>query len=272
MSQDRHEQERANWLLAHDAGWHMADRRMANKLKMRAVAKSRSKAGAAESAHHESQLRWIGSRFIARGENEKERFFRLVWLGVGLAVLILTIGPALALSWLCYVVGTHVALSRGGVPHRAPWFIAAVVAAVAGGIANAAIGFVSPFGVIAWPPQLVIYLPVALRMGLWIQVTLALVLTAWHLRRHGWPGVSSKKPTKGPSLGIPKGTAVETSTPAYTTTTTAADTAPVSSDTDEEPAAPTLSILPPTPPFEEDDEIDEIEPEYPTQNEHSTSR
>lgn len=196
---DRHELTRAKWLLAHEAGWHLSDRRMANALKRRASQKNRASAGAAESAHHEGRIKWIGSRFVLRGDDSSERMWRVLALGIGFVVGGFVAGPALLVSVCCYTVTVEVALRRGRVPRLSPWLIAATAAAAIGVVVWVITGMPAPVWFTLWFPTMHIWIP----FYLFLQIVGGLLLTGWQVRRHGWPGVIVKDSPEAPKLTAP---------------------------------------------------------------------
>ncbi|WDH78254.1 hypothetical protein PTQ19_12105 [Microbacterium esteraromaticum] len=202
MSIDHHELERANWLLAHGASWHMADRRMAQRLKRRAGELARREAGASESAHHESTIHWAGARFIARGEDSSDKFYRglLLWFVIIPAVAV-TVGPALLVSEVLHRLTTRMLLSRGRIPQQAPWYLAAIIT-LAIGVAAWLIAFrAEPLAeLIVWPQTgvEVNWMPVVVLVGAG-QLTILLATTGWQARRYGWPGVVVRKLSGLPS-------------------------------------------------------------------------
>lgn len=209
LAVDRHEKTRANWLLANEATWTMADRRMANELQRRAAKKDHAESGAADSAHHEGRIPWIGARWIARGDDQSEKGYRAVFVyAVALPLIAALIGPALALSAVLYFVTTLVLLQETRLPRKVawlqgqriprawPWLVAAAVTAVAGALILdiGSVATVSPAFVVdvAWDRVVMLCLV--------SQLVLALALVGWTIRRHGWPGVSRKTALRTPSI------------------------------------------------------------------------
>ena len=142
---ERYEKVRADWLLANEARWHLSDRRMAHELKRAAAKKDRAATGAAESSHHEGQIKPIASRFIAAGEDSKEKMLRAVFLALFiLPTLVFWIGPALALSYGLYALDTERRLKQGRVPELKQWFLAAGATAAASWIGETAIVWPKP--------------------------------------------------------------------------------------------------------------------------------
>lgn len=199
----RWEKERADWLLSHELSWTLSDRRMANKLKRRAAQLDRKEAGAAESSFHEGQIPWVGSRFIAHGEDPKEKAFRFLTLTVliipGLA---LVAGPAMALAKGFYGICWW-ALPQKGLALRVwPWLVTASVTAVVGFVA---VGFEGRwlYGSV-YPPSIQIDYSVFWPVYGWLQVNLAMLLTAARVRHGGWPGVKKRGSTKLPTMPTAK--------------------------------------------------------------------
>lgn len=245
---DRHERARADWLLAHEAGWHLSDRRMATELKRRAAQKDRAGAGAIESSHHEGRIKPIHARFIAGGEDSKERMARGCFLVlIALPTLAVGLGPALALSTVAYGATTEARLKKGAVPTRAPWLIAAAVAAAVGALIALLFRSLITVATVTFYPSLTVevhWTSVWLVYG-WTQLVLGLVLTAWQIRRHGWPGVTIKRAPK--LLVVPE-----------------ASEAPMPSDTSDSTGAaeraagsPALPVIPEPVEWEDEDDFDD---------------
>lgn len=204
---ERYEKVRADWLLAHEASWHLSDRRMANELKRRAANKDRAAAGAAESSHHEGKIKPIASRFVAGGEDSKERGLRALFLVLFiLPTLVVWIGPALAISNAAYAVDTERRLKQGRVPERRQWCLAAAAVLGAGALFAVVARFVAlrlitVATVTYWPSlTLDVHWTTVGLIYLWSQVVLGLLLAAWQVRRHGWPGVVIKTGAKTPEV------------------------------------------------------------------------
>lgn len=190
---ERHERVRADWLLAHEATWHLGDRRMAEELRRAAATKERAAAGAAESSHHEARIKPLHARFVAGGEEAKEKAARgcLLFAAI-IPALALTVGPALALSQAVYTSTTERQLRRGSVPVRRPWLIGAAAMAAIGLAVGVLFPDVYTLAVARFYPETTLRIQ-WLRLGLlygWWQVALGLALVAWQVRRHGWPGVT----------------------------------------------------------------------------------
>lgn len=205
---ERYEKVRADWLLAHELSWTLSDRRMANELKRRAARKDLNAAGAAESAHHEGKIKPIWSRFLAGGEDSKDKMFRGLFLvlfvipGVALGL-----GPALMLSQAAYKVTTDAQLTKGQVPTRRAWFIAGGALAAVGAVLALLFPSLIVIATARFYPDITLDVhwgQIALVYG-FVQVVLALLLTGWEIRRHGWPGVTVKTESKLPE--VPKGDA-----------------------------------------------------------------
>lgn len=192
VSIERYERQRADWLLQHEASWHLSDRRMANALKRAAAEKTRASTGAAESSHHEGQIKPICSRFIAAGEDAKDRVARAIVLSLIIVPTVaITAGPALGLSQAVYTGVTESLLRHGRVPQRRPWLIAGALVAAVGALVGLLVPALTTVASVSFWPRIVVdvhWLRIALLYG-WSQVSLGLVLTAWQIRRHGWPGV-----------------------------------------------------------------------------------
>lgn len=255
---ERYEKVRADWLLAHEASWHMSDRRMANELKRRAAQKDRSAAGAAESSHHEGQIKPIASRFVAGGEDSKETMARGCFLVLFVVPAVLVgLGPALAVSHGAYAVTTETRLQGGKVPTRTPWLITAAALAAVGAIIALVVPSLLTVATMSYYPRWVIdvhWAHVGLVYG-WLQLVLGLALTAWQIRRHGWPGVTVKSSPKTP--GVPDlPTARTASRPTGTKAPKAEAAAP------KAPAIPRVPAMPTGPGNAEyDDEAPEFDDE-----------
>ncbi|WP_432789368.1 hypothetical protein QYM46_13655 [Brevibacterium sp. K11IcPPYGO002] len=249
---ERYEKVRADWLLAHEASWHLSDRRMANELKRIAAKKERTAAGAAESSHHEGRIKPIASRFIAAGEDSKERGLRALFLVFFiLPTLVVWIGPALVISHAAYSVDTGRRLKQRRVPERRQWYLAAAAVFGAGALFAVVARFVTlnlitVAEITYWPSlTLDVHWTTVGLIYLWAQVVLGLLLAAWQIRRHGWPGVVIKTGAKTPEVPATPRTPVAPAVP----------TAPKSVGTDEitaeepdgEPAAPKTPAAPMVP-------------------------
>lgn len=213
MRGDRYEKVRADWLLAHEASWHMSDRRMATQLSKRAAQKDRSAAGATESSHHEGQIKPLMVRFMARGEDNKETMFRYVFVGaVAVPALVLVAGPALVASMALYGLASTWLLKLKRAPRSWPWLLAALLVGVGGWLLVRPSVFLS---ITPWPLSVDLDGARFLASYGLMQGILTLLLTAWQVRRHGWPGVKIKGKPKtpkvptlvGPSLSTPVATA-----------------------------------------------------------------
>src|SRR5699024_1059596 len=257
---ERYEKVRANWLLANEMSWTLADRRMANELKSRAARKDLSTAGAAESSHHEGKIKPIWSRFLAAGEDSKERMFRSLFLVLFIVPgVLLGLGPALLASQTAYKMTTEAHLRKGQVPKRRAWFIAGAAVAVAGVVLGLLIPSLVTVATARFYPDIILTVHwdhIGLIYG-WAQVTLSLLLTGWEIRRHGWPGVTIKGESKLPTLTgasevptVPEGTPPE----ADPETREADDEAPL-------PKVPTIPVAPIDAVIEEA-EADDQEPEF----------
>lgn len=200
---NRHERVRADWLLAHEAHWHLSDRRMANDLKRRAAQKSNKDAGAADSSFHEGRIKPLHARFVAGGEDSKETMARACFLALIIVpTVVLATGPALGFSLVAYHATTETALKRGHVPQCRPWLFAAAGAAVLGVIAALIFRSLLVVATAHYYPTItfaVHWSNVGLVYG-WSQLVLGLLLTAWQIRRHGWPGVVHKGKPKPPMV------------------------------------------------------------------------
>lgn len=240
---ERYEKIRADWLLANEASWHLSDRRMANQLKRVAAKKERSAAGAAESSHHEGKIKPIVSRFIAGGEDSKERGLRTLFLVLFiLPTLVVWIGPALGISHGIYTVDTERRLKQGRVPSRKHWYLVAAAVVGAGALYAViarlfALQLITVATVTYWPSlTLDVHWTTVGLIYLWGQVVLGLLLAAWQIRRHGWPGVVIKTSAKTPDVPATPRVPVAPAVP----------TAPTSAGAEEEgePMAPKAPAVP----------------------------
>lgn len=210
MGADRYEKVRADWLLAHEASWHMSDRRMATQLKRKAAQKERSAAGAAESSHHEGQIKPLVSRFLARGEDAKETMYRQLFVGlVAVPTVVLWLGPALVVSMALYGLATTGLLKLKRVPSSWPWLVGAGLMAAGGWLLLRPSGFLS---ITPWPLAINFDGAGFLVSYGWMQATLGLLFTAWQVRRHGWPGVTIKGKPKTPGVPVAPSALIPTST------------------------------------------------------------
>ena len=185
---DRYESSRAAWLLEHEASWHMSDRRMADGLRRRAARKARGAAGSTETLHHQARIKPIISRFLSRSDEGGEAIWRMLAVLVMVPALALAIGPAVALSLAAYAGYSTAMLAAGRRPLGWPWLILAVVLAAISAL-------LVPYGSLL-RVEVIPYFNVHVateQIGtayLWVQGVLACVLTAWNVRRHGWPGAT----------------------------------------------------------------------------------
>lgn len=192
---ERHERVRADWLLHHKgSGFALSDQRMSNQLRKKAAEKDRTAVGAAESAHHEAQIKSFVSRWIAGGEDQTDRGGRSFWTIVLAAPVALALGPMLAVSKGLYTLSTEVVLRQmknnvQRIPKAIPWLLAALAVALVAGIATPML----PVKVIQPWPWKVSFEPMNFLIvyALW-QLAFGTLLTAWQVRRHGWPGVKVK--------------------------------------------------------------------------------
>lgn len=192
---ERHERVRADWLLHNKgSGFAMSDQRMSNELRREAAQKARAKAGAAESAHHEARIKSFASRWIAGGEDQTDRGGRMFWAVALAGPAALAFGPMLAVSAGLYKGSTEAVLRREKngaqqIPRAVPWLVAAAVVAVAAGAMTPLL----PVKIIQpWPWNVSYELGnLAIVYLLW-QLAFGVLLTAWQVRRHGWPGVKLK--------------------------------------------------------------------------------
>lgn len=192
---ERHERTRADWLLHHKgSGFALSDQRMSNQLRRRAAQKVRQSSGATESAHHEAQIKPLFVRLIAGGEDQTDKGGRMFGMVLASVPVALAFGPMLAISHGLYLSSTEYVLrqEKAGlqrIPKARSWLIAGVVMLIVAAIATPLL----PVRVIQpWPWQ-VLYEPVNMLFVylLW-QLGFGTLLTAWQVRRNGWPGVVLK--------------------------------------------------------------------------------
>lgn len=255
---ERYEKVRADWLLANEASWHLSDRRMANQLKRAAAKRERGESGAAESSHHEGQIKPIASRFIAGGEDSKERGLRTLFLGLFiLPAVAIWVGPALAISSVAYGVDAELRLKKGTVPTRTWWFVAAAAAAAIGVVIGLLYRPLITVATITYWPSIVldVHWTSVGAIYLWLQVVLGLLLGAWQVRRHGWPGVTVTQAATIPDM--PTSVAVPTVPEAPTVPALPVAAVETQSDGhDEGPAAPAVPAIPALPEIAELDDDD----------------
>lgn len=280
---ERYEKVRADWLLAHEASWHLSDRRMANELKRIAAKKERTAAGAAESPHHEGRIKPIVSRFIAAGEDSKERGLRALFLVFFiLPTLVVWIGPALVISHAAYSVDTERRLKQGRMPERRQWYLAAAAVLGAGALFAliarfVALRLITVAEITYWPSlALDVHWTTVGLIYLWSQVVLGLLLAAWQVRRHGWPGGVIKEGAKTPKIPATPVAPVAPTVPAVPTSAGGGKT--ITEDgADYEPAAPQAPLLPmiPEPPavaeFDDEPVFDDADPVFDDKNTENTT-
>ncbi|PFG69098.1 hypothetical protein B0O41_3949 [Propionibacteriaceae bacterium ES.041] len=265
---DRHEKVRADWLLAHEAHWHLSDRRMANDLKRRAAQKGTKDAGAADSSFHEGRIKPLHARFVAGGEDSKDTMARGCFLVLFIVPAVLVgAGPALAFSQAAYRTTTEAALKSGGVPRVKPWLVAAAGAAAAGVLAALVFRSLLVVATAHFYPSITVAVDWS-RVGMiygWSQLTLGLLLTAWQIRRHGWPGVVRKGTPKTP-VGRGRSTAPAASAAPARSASVARPEPSVQQDeasvAPARPKAPARSAQPDPPAIVEPDEVFDDEPVF----------
>lgn len=192
---ERHEKVRADWLLHHKgSGLPLSDQRMSNQLRKQATQKMRFAAGAAETAHHEAQVKPLISRWISGGEDQTDRGGRTFGLILLAAPIALAIGPMLAISTGLYSASTEALLKREKegaqcIPRAVPWLLAALALMIIAGVAT---GLLPVKTIQPWPWK-VSYEPVNfLVVYFFWQLAFGALLTSWQVRRHGWLGVTIK--------------------------------------------------------------------------------
>lgn len=203
--------ERGKWLRTNDFAWTLSDQRQANKLLRRAAALERKESGSAESSFQKAEIQWFPVRFVAHGDDAKEKLARIATLVLLVApAMVLLAGPAILLSKLIYAVLWL------GAPKIGPWALwswkqvawqwlgAAAVVGVGGYLLMGLFGLRQQWLYLEprFPLVFIEYGALAPQY-LWLQLTVALALMAWVIRCTGWPGVkwSSKSSTK---LGMPE--------------------------------------------------------------------
>lgn len=142
---------------------------------------------------NEAEIPWVGARFIAHGEDPKEKFFRCLTLAVVTVATLLLAGPAIIAAKVLYGLQWLLLPLKNKPLRRLPWYIAAGIAAVIGPFVVPIAWFVL---ITPWPPSVSIDREIAGPMYLWAQITLAFLLTGWRIRNGGWPGVKVAKKSK----------------------------------------------------------------------------
>lgn len=192
---ERHEKVRADWLLHRNgSGFALSDQRMSNQLRKKANERERKASGAAESAHHEAQIKSFVSRWVAGGEDQTDRGGRSFWVAVLAVPALLTIGPMLAISKGLHQGYTEMTLQRTKdniqqIPKALLWLVVAAAVLLVAGLLTP----LFPVRVIQPWPWNVSFEPVnfVVVYALW-QLAFGALLTSWQVRRHGWPGVVIK--------------------------------------------------------------------------------
>lgn len=195
--------ERGKWLRTNDFAWTLSDQRQANKLLRRAAALERKESGSAESSFQKAEIQWFPVRFVAHGDDAKEKLARIATLVLLVApAMVLLAGPAILLSKLIYAVLWL------GAPKIGPWALwswkqvawqwlgAAAVVGVGGYLLMGLFGLRQQWLYLEprFPLVFIDYWALAPQY-IWLQLTLALALMAWVIRCTGWPGV--KWPNRG---------------------------------------------------------------------------
>lgn len=251
-SVDRHEALRADWILAHERSWTLSDRRRALAIKRRAATLARDETGASESSFHEGRIPWIGARFIARGEGAKARAERALQLwAIYVPLIAVTFGPILALSTLFYRASETLLPEAGLTPRSWPWLVAGITFGSVGYFLLRPREFATLY---LWPHVLYVDWIAAISTLSWAWLTGALLMTALHIRQHGWPAVKASRTLSIPGPAIP-------SAPTVPVAPGAAVPAVVQQGTSPEPATgggptPAVPTPPPAPTAETADEPD----------------
>lgn len=192
---ERHELARANWLLHNSgSGIPLSDQRMSNELRKAAAEKDRVKAGAAQSAHHTATIKPVVTRWIAAGEDQADRGGRTLIALAMFVPAVIAVAPMLAVSKTLYMVSTESLLRKEkdgvqAIPRMKPWLLAGIGAVL---VAAVAVGFLPVRVIQPWPWEVTYVLGSMLALYVLWQLALGVLLTAWQVRRHGWPGVNLK--------------------------------------------------------------------------------
>lgn len=193
----RHESERAAWLLEHEASWHMSDRRMADGLRRRAARTAQKESGSTGTIHHQARIKPIISRFLSRSDEGGEAIWRLLAVLITAPIFLVVVGPALLISQAAYAGYSTAMLKAGRRPLGWPW-LALAAALAAASVFDVQWGSLVRVEVI---PYFNVHVADDQIGGayLWMQGVLASLLTGWHVRRHGWPGVRVGRTSARPS-------------------------------------------------------------------------
>lgn len=186
MIATRWEKERAAWVLARSRAGTSA-RRRAELLGRQARRRSRSGAGVAETSLREEITPSLMRRLLTTEEGAKEQLARLILVPVGLVVVGLLVGPALAIAAALYGALWYWSPKIGRL-WAWPWLAGGTALFVGGAWL---IGRLDT-GIGAWVEGLSglhLYLPVFLPVWGWVQTSLALLLVAAQITRSGWAAV-----------------------------------------------------------------------------------
>lgn len=193
----RWEKERAAWVLGRSRAGTSA-RRRAEMLNRRARRLGRSATGVAETSLREEITPPLLRRLLSTDQGTGEQIARFLGLLLGLAIVGLTVGPALALAAAIYGVLWQNAPRIGRLWYW-PWLVAGGALALVG----VAVIALTDSGTGVWLESgsmwIHVYLPVFVPFWVWTQLTLALIFAGAHIWRTGWlavPRGAKPKPVK----------------------------------------------------------------------------
>lgn len=172
---DRHERERAAWVLAR-AGHRPAARRRGERLMASARRHERYESGAGDMAVAEVTTRNVFHRSVAREDGVLNQLGWLIWTVTWMFWVAVLVGPALLAGKALYGLGALAARRLG--PLRS-WPYLVLALALAGVLAGAWF---------RWPPE---GWDTVVRSYACAQVVLAPVRAAWLVRAWGWPAVKA---------------------------------------------------------------------------------
>lgn len=187
MTQSRWERARADWLLTRSKeGW--PRRRRAMVLSLRANRITRGESGVADSSFHDDVPDRLFVRLCKSSEGEIDRLARVLVVTALYATVWLTGGPAIAIAALIYRCLWFAAPWVGRLLTW-PWSVSAAAVGLAGALL---LDHGNPFDVSVWPRYFIVHLDETLLLSnwIWLELTLALALTALFIRESGWAAVA----------------------------------------------------------------------------------
>lgn len=193
----RWEKERAAWVLGRSRAGTSA-RRRAEMLGRRARRLGRSGTGVAETSLREEITPPLFRRLLSTDQGTGEQIARFFGLLLGLAVIGLTVGPALALAAAIYGVLWQNAPRIGRLWYW-PWLVAGGASALVGVAVIALAGKGTGVWLASGSMSVHVYIPMAIPFWVWTQLTLALLFAGGHIWRTGWLAVpvgAKPKPIK----------------------------------------------------------------------------